>query len=173
MSEGFIGEIRMFAGTYAPFKWAFCDGQLLPVANNEALYSLIGTLYGGDGTTNFALPDMRGRLPVHYGDGLGLSDRPIGQRTGTETVTLTLDQMPVHNHPIQASTDEAVDQTPGGYVLAKTSDNFYVTTHNFSRFLNDESVSDAGSDQPHHSNMMPYLCINFIICLQGQYPPRH
>jgi len=172
MSEGFIGEIRMFAGTYAPFKWAFCDGQLLTITQNGALYSLIGTIYGGDGTTNFALPDMRGRLPVQYGDGPGLSDRPIGQRTGTETVTLTLEQMPSHNHPIQASTDDAADQLPGGYVLAKTYDNFYVGTDNVSRYLNEASVSEEGSNQA-HTNMMPYLCINFIICLQGTYPPRH
>jgi len=172
MSEPYVGEIRMFAGTFSPRGWAFCDGQLLSVSQNDALFSLLGTIYGGDGTNTFALPDMRGRLPVHYGDGPGLSDRPIGQRTGAETETLTLNQIPSHNHPIQASIDPAVDQVPGGYVLGKTSDNFYVNTDNANRNLYAGSVSNVGATQ-HHTNMMPYICINFIIALVGIYPSRH
>lgn len=170
MSEPFVGEIRMFAGNFAPRGWALCDGQLLPVSQNDALFSLLGTIYGGDGRTTFAVPDMRGRLPVHYGSGPGLTPRPIGQRTGSETVTLTLNQIPSHTHTLQASTTEATAVAPAGQVLGTTTDGFYEAGSNPVN-MSAQSIGSAGGQQD-HTNLMASLCVNFIISLFGIYPSR-
>ena len=174
MSDPFLGEIRIFAGNYAPQNWAFCNGQLLSPAQNDALFSLLGTLYGGDGRNSFGLPDMRGRLPVHFGTGPALTPRPIGQRTGTETVTLTTDQVPSHNHSLLASNNSSTSTTLAGNVLAKglTNDNFYINDGSTAVSLLADSVSSSGGGQA-HPNIMPYLCLNFIISLVGYYPPRN
>ncbi len=175
MSEPFVGEIKIFAGNFAPRGWAFCDGQLLAVSQNDALFSLLGTIYGGDGKTTFALPDLRGRAPVHMGTGPGLSARKIGQKTGAEKVTLTLNQIPGHNHPLQASNNPATNNVPTGEVLANTDTlNFY--TNNTSpavvQALSPAAIANTGGSQS-HNNMMPSLAINFIIALFGIYPSRH
>lgn len=176
MAEPFLGEIRMFAGNFAPKGWAFCDGQLLSVNENDALYSLLGTTYGGDGRTTFGLPDLRGRLPVHVGRGPGLTNRDMGQRTGSERVTLTTNQIPTHNHPFMASSLEASVDTISGNVFGKvpTNDFFYAPpSEDPTRQLNliSGTIQSTGGSQA-HNNIMPYLCINFIIALVGIYPSR-
>ncbi|HZD04287.1 MAG TPA: tail fiber protein, partial [Longimicrobiales bacterium] len=121
MSEPFVGEIRMFAGNFAPRGWAFCDGQLLAVSQNDALFSLLGTIYGGDGRTTFGLPDCRGRIPLHAGSGPGLTPRALGSKGGAGKVTLTVNQLPSHTHPLQGSTDNGLDPNPGGNLLASST----------------------------------------------------
>lgn len=174
MSEPFVGEIRMFAGNFAPRGWAFCDGQLLAVSQNDALFSLLGTIYGGDGRTTFGLPDMRGRIPIHAGDGPGLSPRRLGSKGGTEAETVTPNQLPSHTHPLQASSDLATDATPGGNVSARTNPaNIDIYTElGPQAALSPQSVASVGGSQP-HSNLMPFLCVHFIIALFGIYPSRH
>jgi microcystin-dependent protein len=173
MADPFLGEIRMFAGNFAPKGWALCDGQLLPIKENDALFSLLGTTYGGDGRVTFGLPDLRGRLTNHVGRGPGLTNRDMGQRTGSERVTLTANQVPTHDHPFMASSQEATDTGLNGKVLAKTpsSDLFYTPTETKAISLMPDSVQSVGDNQP-HNNIMPYLCINFIIALVGTYPSR-
>ncbi len=173
MSDPFIGQITMFAGNFAPRNWALCDGQLLAVSQNEALFSLLGTTYGGDGRTTFGLPELRGRIPVHSGagQGPGLSTRPLGQKGGVETVSLTAAQMPSHGHDMQVSTDAGTGNDPEGRFLA-TSPNVRVyrpAAPNAN--LHASSVSNAGGGQA-HTNLMPTQCINFIIALVGVFPPR-
>jgi microcystin-dependent protein len=173
MSEPFVGEIKMFAGNFAPRGYAFCDGQLLAVSQNDALFSLFGTIYGGDGKTTFGLPDLRGRIPVHQGHGPGLSNRKLGQKTGAEKVTLTLNQIPSHNHYVEGSANMASDETIMGRVLAGSQGgNFYNSTIETATPLMNNVVGNTGGSQP-HSNMMPTLCINFIVALVGIYPSRH
>lgn len=165
MSDPFIGEIRMFAGTYAPDGWAFCDGQLLSIPQYDALFSLIGTTYGGDGVTNFALPDLRGRVPIDQGNGFVLA-----QRGGAENVTLTASQTAAHRHTMQATSDTPSLSSPKEKLLGQAVAKFYrAGTPTVS--LNAASVSTVGGGQP-HANWQPYLCINFIICLDGIYPQR-
>lgn len=172
MSEPFVGEIRMFAGNFAPRGWAFCDGQLLAVSQNDALFSLLGTIYGGDGRTTFGLPDLRGRIPIHAGQGPGLSNRRLGSKGGAEKVTLTVNQFPSHTHgPLRASSQTAVDALPGGKVTAQTDTPLYVDDTPVAGF-NAASVTNVGGSQS-HTNMMPFLCVNFIIALFGIYPSRH
>lgn len=174
MADPFLGQITMFAGNYAPTGWAFCDGELLPIAGNDALFSLIGTIYGGNGSTNFGLPDMRGRVPIHYGTGTGLTSKDIGSMGGVETVALTVNQIPPHNHLQQASTNDATSTSPDGLIISKTQSNFYENTATQpSQFktLNASAVSITGENQP-HNNMAPFLCINFIIAISGTYPMR-
>jgi len=173
MSDPFIGEIKMFAGNFAPRSWALCDGQLVAVTQNEALFSLLGTIYGGDGRTTFGLPDMRGRIPLHQGQGPGLSNRRIGEKFGTENETLTTQQLPAHNHQFQASTNPADSGYPAANVVADTD-----TTLTYRKSIFDpdtpfpaNTISNSGSSQP-HSNIMPFQCINFIIALFGVYPSR-
>ncbi len=177
MSEPFVGEIRMFAGNFAPRGWAFCDGQLLAVSQNDALFSLLGTIYGGDGRTTFGLPDLRGRIPIHAGHGPGLSDRILGAKGGAEKVTLTVNQMPSHGHVFQATSSNASNRSPVG-----TPD-----TNGYARPLNTDVYSDNASTPVNfasgmvahvggsrsHTNEMPYLCVNFIVALVGIYPSRH
>lgn len=172
MSEPFVGEIRMFAGNFAPRSWAFCDGQLLAVSQNDALFSLFGTIYGGDGRTTFGLPDMRGRLPLHQGAGPGLSERRLGSKGGTEQVTLTTNQLPPHNHTISASSSDAesANNNPVGNVLAVSGAKIYGEDHALD--LNSSTLSNTGGSHP-HTNLMPTLCVNFIVALQGIYPSRN
>ena len=172
MSEPFVGEIRMFAGNFAPRGWAFCDGQLLAVSQNDALFSLLGTIYGGDGRTTFGLPDLRGRVPIHAGSGPGLSPRRLGAKAGAENVTLTTNQLPSHTHPIRGSSDLADSTDPAGRVPAQaTAIDLYATTAPSINF-NTAAVTNIGGSRS-HSNLMPFLCINFIIALFGIYPSRH
>lgn len=173
MSEPFVGEIKMFAGNFAPRGYAFCDGQLLAVSQNDALFSLFGTIYGGDGRTTFGLPDLRGRIPVHAGQGPGLSNRRLGQKTGSERVTLTLNEIPSHTHTAQASDNQATSTTLSNKVLARveTDASFYASTSD-PRTLINGVVSNTGGSQS-HNDMMPTLCIHFIVALVGIYPSRH
>lgn len=173
MSEPFVGEIRMFAGNFAPRGWAFCDGQLLAVSQNDALFSLLGTIYGGDGRTTFGLPDLRGRIPIHAGHGPGLSERRLGAKSGSEKETLTVNQMPSHTHTMHASTQLAVDDIPTGRVLAQGRGNrIYRDNASFLSSMNSQAVTSVGGSRS-HTNEMPYLCIHFIIALFGIYPSRH
>lgn len=175
MSEPFLGEIRMFAGNFAPRDWAFCEGQLISAHDFGALFSLLGTIYGGDGTTNFALPDMRGRIPAGEGNGVGLTPRTQGRSFGTEMAPLTMTNMPDHTHDFMASTDPSNADLPTGKVLANTGQaNFYedITGDEIIVPLSQDVVSAAGGNYP-HPNLMPALCVNFIIALKGVYPSRN
>jgi microcystin-dependent protein len=176
MSEPFVGEIKMFAGNFAPRGYAFCDGQLLAVSQNDALFSLYGTIYGGDGKTTFGLPDLRGRIPLHQGHGPGLSERRLGSKGGEEKVTLTVNQLPSHNHTAMASNNAASSAPLNGNVLAKgvdVSDKFYVApAAGTQQPMVNGMVANTGGSQP-HTNLMPTLCINFIVALVGIYPSRY
>lgn len=175
MSEPFLGEIRMVGFHFAPSGWAMCNGQLLAVSQNEALFSLLGTIYGGDGRTTFALPDLRGRTPVQQGTGPGLSSRVIGQRLGTENEMLSINEMPAHNHGWPASNVDGDLFTPVNNFYSKedvnqTPLNAYSTAGNQVAFASDMCI-DAGGSQS-HINEMPFLVVNFIIALVGLYPSR-
>ncbi len=170
MSEPFVGEIRMFAGNFQPRGWAFCDGQLLSVSSNDALFSLLGTIYGGDGRTTFGLPDLRGRLPIHAGSGPGLSPRPVGARGGAERVTLTSGQVPAHTHALQGTTASAASRDPGGNLLAAASTVTYVEQDPDGDMKTDAIVDGPAASS--HENRMPALCLHFIIALVGIYPSR-
>jgi microcystin-dependent protein len=167
--QPYVGEIKMFAGTFAPAGWMFCEGQLLSISENETLFNLIGTTYGGDGQSTFALPDLRGRAPVHQGQGSGLSNWVIGQAQGVENVTLIVNQIPAHSHAAGASTANGDSDSPAGRVPARSAAGApqYGTTMDAS--LAPGAVIAAGGSSP-HNNMQPYLCINFIISLYGVYP---
>lgn len=172
MSEPFIAEIRIFAGNFAPRSWAFCNGQLLPVSQNTALFSLIGTTYGGDGRTTTALPNLQGRAPMHPGRGPGLTSRRLGQRGGAEHVTLSEAQMPNHKHTADGSSNGANERNPGNHLVATAGgrgSGFY--TNSSSNLVNMREVQNTGGSQQ-HNNMQPYLAMNFIIALQGLYPSR-
>lgn len=163
MSEAYVGEIRVFAGNFAPYGWALCNGQLLAIAENEALFTLIGTTYGGDGQTNFALPDLQGRAPIHIS-----STHPLGQKAGTETVTLSAAQMPVHTHIANANPNTAESGSPANNVWAKSTMTSF-TSNAPDKAMSPNSVQAVGGSQP-HENMMPSLAITYIICLYGVYP---
>ncbi len=172
MAEPFVGEIRMFAGNFAPRGWALCDGQLLAVSQNDALFSLLGTIYGGDGRTTFGLPDLRGRVPLHMGTGPGLSQRRIGSNGGSEEVTLTVNELASHNHNAQAAAAPADSEvaTNRVFALGETSQPIY--RNEAADWSFDSSmVQNTGGGQS-HVNLMPTLCINFIIALVGIYPSR-
>ncbi len=172
MADPFIGEIRMFAGTFAPQGWALCQGQLLAISENDALFSLLGTIYGGDGQTTFALPDLRGRIPIHYGSGPGLSAHPIGSKAGSEQVTLTVAQLPSHTHDPQNATNSAgTTPAPVGGVPAVAPVSAYGGPADTDLGAPVTSTAAAGNGQA-HQNLMPYLCVNFIIALAGVYPSR-
>lgn len=171
MSEPFIGEIRMFAGNFAPRGWAFCDGQLLAVSQNDALFSLLGTIYGGDGQTTFGLPDVRGRLPIHAGNGPGLSSRRLGSKGGAENVTLTVNQMPSHGHGVNATPEGAGANSPEGALIGDSPNVDVFSESAPSANLSPDAVSGVGGSQS-HSNLMPYLCVHFIISLFGIYPSQ-
>jgi microcystin-dependent protein len=170
MSDAFIGEIRLFAGTVAPRHWAFCQGQLLSIAQNTALFSLLGTTYGGNGQTTFALPDLRGRVPVHRGQGPGLTMRQLGETGGSETVTLQLQQLPAHRHALRASSAAADGVSAAGAVLGATSVASYDNA-SAGPVLAAQGVAGSGGGQP-HPNMAPTLALNYIIALNGIFPSR-
>jgi microcystin-dependent protein len=171
MSDPFVGEIRMFGFDFAPQGWAQCNGQLLPIDQNTALFSLLGTTYGGDGRITFGLPDMRSRVPVGQGQGPGLSSYAEGQAGGAETVTLTAAQMPGHTHPVKASSSAAGSDQPEGRALARSASHIYTARPDASTVMNADMLGDAGSGQP-HDNIQPYLAVNFCIALAGIFPSR-
>jgi microcystin-dependent protein len=166
MAQPYVGEIRMFAGNFAPAGWMFCEGQLLPISEYETLFNLIGTTYGGDGQSTFALPDLRGRLPLHFGNGFTLAETG-----GVETVTLTVAQIPQHTHAFLASTATGDQVSPAGNVAA--------SSFNVTPYINDVAngnmnagaISSTGGSQP-HNNFQPYLCVDFIISLFGIFPSQ-
>lgn len=175
MSDAFYGEIRMFGGSYAPVNWAFCNGQSLPISQNEALYSLIGTTYGGDSVKWFSLPDLKCRVPVHIGSGPGMTtDRILGIAGGVQKVSLTVDQMPQHNHTPTGASSQAQYTELQDHILAKVEPDasLYVNTANTAQALINGTVTNTGGNTP-HNNLMPSLCVSFIICLKGAYPQRH
>ena len=174
MADPFVAEIRIFPFNFAPKGWAWCNGQLLPLSQNTALFSLLGTTYGGDGKSNFALPDMQGNAPMHTGQGPGLSLHDLGEMSGSETVTLLQSEIPSHPHTMKASGDAADNNQPGGNMAAKPAgrgNNLYVTTTSPLVAMNNSALTPTGGDQP-HNNMMPYLTLYFNIALQGVFPPR-
>lgn len=167
--EPLIAQIVLFGGRFAPRGWGFCDGQLMPISDNKSLYGILGTAFGGDGRTTFALPDLRGRVPMHAGQGLGLTPRVVGQPVGSETTTLTIDEMPYHNHELTVSNASADNDRPTGDFLARAT--IYSASTTPTVALNPASIAHAGASEP-HQNMQPTLCINYIIALQGVYPSR-
>lgn len=165
MAQPYVGEIRMFAGNFAPAGWMFCEGQLLPISENETLFNLIGTTYGGDGQSTFALPDLRGRVPLHMGNGFTLAETG-----GVEEVTLTVSQIPAHSHPMLASNDIPSGSSPNGNVTGQAAAKIY-RLGNPTVYLNPNSMSSTGGSQP-HNNFQPYLCVDFIISLFGIFPSQ-
>ena len=170
--DPFIGEIIMFAGNFAPRGWAFCDGQLLAISTNPALFSILGTTYGGDGRTTFGLPDLRGRVSVHPGQGPGLSSRRLGEKAGGETVTLSVAQLPPHNHPLNATTSAAETGSPTNGLLGTFRGPAYDSDGKADTQMESTSIGNTGGGQD-HDNMQPYLCVNYIIALQGIFPSRN
>lgn len=173
MSDPFIGEIRMFAGNFAPRGWSICSGQLLSISQNDALFSLLGTMYGGDGRTTFGLPDLAGRVPLHYGEGPGLSSRRLGEKGGQEAVSLSIGEIPPHTHALRATSAEASDGSPSENLLAKSTagTDMYAPADQNNLQMNGVAVSNTGSNTK-HANIAPFLCVNFIISLFGLYPSR-
>ncbi len=171
MSDPYVGEIRMFAGNFAPRGWAFCDGQLIAISQNDALFSLLGTIYGGDGRTTFGLPDMRGRLPLHAGHGPGLSLRKLGSRGGAEQVTLTVNQIPSHTHDLSVNKTEADSLEAYSQVLAARAGFGLYSKDPADVSMSSSAITSIGGSRS-HTNLMPTLCVNFIIALVGIYPSR-
>ena len=174
MSEPFIGEIRLWAGNFAPRGWALCNGQLIGISQNTALFSILGTMYGGNGTTTFGLPNLVGRVPIHAGQGPGTSYYAEGEPGGVETVTLTLNELPSHTHQVNVSAEQAALVAPGpDRLLAQSTDGnaYQSTTGQNLTPLNQQGLPPTGGDLP-HDNMQPYLALSFIIALQGIFPPR-
>ena len=168
MAQPYVGEIRMFAGNFAPAGWMFCEGQLLPISENETLFQLIGTTYGGDGQSTFGLPDLRGRIPIHFGNGFTLAETG-----GVETVTLTVSQIPAHSHSFLGSNDPANGVVPAGQVPGKSQLSGitpYGTDAPVSPII-PTAVGSTGGSQP-HNNFQPYLCVDFIISLFGIFPSQ-
>ncbi|MFO1312328.1 MAG: tail fiber protein [Burkholderiales bacterium] len=164
MAQPYVGEIRMFGGNFAPAGWMFCEGQLLPISEYETLFNLIGTTYGGDGQSTFALPDLRGRVPLHQGNGFILAETG-----GVEEVTLTSQQIPAHSHPLLATTDIGTSSNPAGNVTAQAASKIYRAAGGAQVALNAGAVGPVGGSQP-HSNLQPFLCVHFIISLFGIFP---
>ena len=167
--DPFLGQIIMFGGSFAPRGWALCDGQILAISQNTALFSLLGTIYGGDGRTTFALPDLRGRVSIHPGSGPGLTTRQLGQRGGTENNTLTVNELPAHNHALAAKEEGNADD-PNGNFIAGNGSNVFGTASDSTMY--NTSISDVGGGQP-VNNMQPFLCQNYIIALEGVFPSRN
>lgn len=163
MAQPYVGEIRMFGGNFAPAGWMFCEGQLLPISENETLFQLIGTTYGGDGQSTFALPDLRGRIPIHQGNGFILAETG-----GAEEITLTVNQIPIHSHPLVASADPAGGKSPLNGLFSRTPADAYASEFT-PDLLSAVTISTTGGSQP-HTNFQPYLCIDFIISLFGIFP---
>ena len=171
MAQPYIGEIRMFGGNFAPVGWAFCDGQLLPITENDTLFNLIGTTYGGDGQSTFGLPNLQSRIPIHFGNGPGGVIYQLAEAAGTESETLSIQQIPNHSHALVASTDTGNQVSPSGNVPA--------ASFNVTPYLNDVptaamnagAIGPVGGSQP-HENAQPFLCVNFIISLFGIFPTQ-
>ena len=173
MADPFVAEIRIFPFNFAPKGWAFCDGQILPLSQNTALFSLLGTTYGGDGKSNFALPNVQGNAPMHPGQGPGLSLHDLGETGGSETVSLLESEIPSHSHALNANATTASKSLPTGNSLAKGSAMVPYLAPAGAPLVNmaDQTITPAGGDQP-HNNMQPFLTLNFCIALQGVFPPR-
>jgi microcystin-dependent protein len=171
MSEPFIAEIRIMGFNFAPRGWAMCDGQILPINQNQSLYSLLGTTYGGDGRTSFALPDLRGRVPIHEGTSDDGQHYTLGQKSGQETHTLTANEMPQHSHQVRAVSASATSLSPTGGYLASDADGPHGAATDLTA-MSPGTVSQVGGTQA-HDNMMPYLALNFCIALQGLFPSRN
>ena len=171
MADPFVAEIRIFPFNFAPRGWAFCDGQLLPISQNTALFSLLGTTYGGNGKSNFALPDLQGRAAMHPGQGQGLSLRDLGEQGGEETVTLLVSEIPLHTHQLRGTTALGDDNDPPDKLLARTAGrNIYGVAQNLVNMAF-QALPPAGGGLP-HNNMQPYLTLNFCLAMQGVFPPR-
>lgn len=171
MAEPFLAEIRMVGFNFAPRGWAFCDGQILPINQNQSLYSLLGTTYGGDGRTSFGLPDLRGRTPIHTGNSNGGTSHQLGQKSGEETHTLATGEMPQHTHQIQATNTTGSVDTPENNILAGAAANVYgdpASTVN----MGSQTIVNKGAGQA-HENMQPYIAVNFCIALRGLFPSRN
>lgn len=172
MADPFIAEIRIFPFNFAPKGWAFCDGQLLPLSQNTALFSLLGTTYGGNGKTTFALPDLRGAAPMHPGQGPGLSLHDLGEASGTETVTLLQSEMPSHPHSLRVAAGDPADHfDPTGMVLSRSNNGHAWAPPSQLVAMESNMISPVGGSLP-HNNLMPYLTLNFCIAMQGVFPPR-
>lgn len=171
MADPFVAEIRIYPFNFAPRGWAFCDGQLLPLSQNTALFSLLGTTYGGNGKSNFALPDLQGRAPMHHGQGPGLSLRDLGESGGSETISLLEAEMPTHKHTSRIVADIGDINTPQDFLLARSSGGAVYGNTGSDVSLAPNALGSAGGSLP-HNNMQPYLTLNFCIALQGIFPPR-
>lgn len=174
MSDPFVAEVRIFPFNFAPKGWAWCDGQILPLSQNTALFSLLGTTYGGDGKSNFALPDLQSRAPMHPGQGPGLSLHDLGETGGSETVSLLQSEIPSHSHTLRCTVEDATQGTLSNGVTISTSTggSLYQSTTNTNLVpMSPQALSPAGGDFP-HNNMQPYLTFYFCIALQGVFPPR-
>ena len=172
MSAPFVAEIRILPYTFAPTGWATCDGQLLPLSQNTALFSLLGTMYGGNGKSNFALPDLQGNAPMHFGQGQGLSERYEGEQSGEQTVTLLTSEIPFHNHTLADSTKPATEAQPAGQLFARGAGvGMYDDNTKPTGTMDPQALGITGSSQP-HNNMQPYLTLQYCIALQGVFPPR-
>ena len=172
MATPFLGSICMFGFNFPPRGWALCNGQLLPISQNTALFALLGTTYGGNGQTTFALPDLRGRVPIHFGQGPGLSNYDLGQVGGSENVTLTPSTMPAHTHSIACSSDDATTADPTNAFPSAFTSKIYAASATPGKFMNAAIASQIGGNQP-HNNQQPYLVVNFCIALQGLFPSRN
>ncbi|HWT11380.1 MAG TPA: tail fiber protein [Allosphingosinicella sp.] len=168
MSNPYIGEIRIFAGNFAPAGWAFCDGQLMPISENDALFVLLGTTFGGDGEETFALPDLRGRVPIHQGQGV-VNNYQIGENGGVESVTLTTQQIPVHTHAMIVSGDQGQGTSPANEMVAANPTVLLFRPGAATQSFDPSAVSPIGGNQP-HENLQPYLTISYIISLFGLFP---
>jgi len=171
MADPFVAEIRIFPFNFAPTGWAFCDGQIMPISQNTALFSLLGTTYGGDGRTTFALPDLRGSAPMHPGQGSGLSNHDLGEVSGTPNVTLLESEIPSHNHSLMVSGRDANENDAEDLYWARGSINAYTSSNQNLVTMSPQIASPAGGSLP-HNNMQPYLTLYFCIALQGVFPPR-
>ena len=171
MAQPYVGEIRMFAGNFAPAGWMFCDGQLLPISENEVLFQLIGTTYGGDGEETFALPNLQSRIPIHMGTGPDGTTYQLAEAAGTEQETLTIQQIPNHTHPLTASTGVAQNPDPAAHVYAQSTAGFLYLQDVPDAVLSPNAVTPVGGSQP-HENTQPFLCINYIISLFGVFPSQ-
>ncbi|HVK27140.1 MAG TPA: tail fiber protein [Nocardioides sp.] len=171
MADPFVAEIRIFPFNFAPRGWAFCDGQLLPISQNTALFSLLGTTYGGDGKSTFALPDLQGSAPMHPGQGPGLSLHDLGEQGGSDTVTLLQSEIPAHTHTLRASNEPADTSAPGPASIHATSTGGTLYQATADTTLSPAALAPAGGSAP-HNNMQPYLTLHFCIALQGVFPPR-
>ena len=172
MVDPFVAEIRMFGFNFPPTGWAFCNGQLMPISQNTALFSLLGTTYGGDGKSNFALPDLQGLAPMHSGQGQGLSQQPLGTQGGAEFVTLLESEMPAHSHAVRASTQNADNAAPGpATAIGRSVGQKVFAASGNNQAMAFQTIAPTGGSLP-HNNLMPYLVLNFCIALQGVFPPR-